>query len=405
MDESPFLPQRVEAEHTRLSIPSRLDWIEPTIEYLKQKAILSGACSPERSYRLELAFHEALTNAIVHGNFELSSALKETEGAEFAAALARRSADPRFARREVQIVIDFDGARCCWSITDEGTGFDVERVLQQNADADAAEEGLLASGRGIVMMLSLLDEVHFGHGGRQINLVLHETSGQERRRHGRVAHLEEVRLFPRASDGSVDWDAGYSAFSSNVSAGGMAVVQAPLGNIKRIILELQAGDEPIYIPAEVCHLEPIGAEMARMGVRFEDRPFDRREADAARDQRAELGAVIDALLEDHASKRVAPDERREHERVVYTARITIRPAGGGELQAAFARDLSKGGVAFIATDPLVVGRSIDVLLPAPAGPMPWIRSQVIRCEPIIEGFFDVGARFLGWAPRQLSSAS
>src|SRR5436189_151468 len=93
----------VVAERSRIRIPSRPEWVPPTIEFLKQKAQLCGACHESRAGKLVLAMHEALTNAVVHGNLEVSSELKERDDDVFARALAERAADPRFASRSVVI--------------------------------------------------------------------------------------------------------------------------------------------------------------------------------------------------------------------------------------------------------------------------------------------------------------
>src|SRR5262245_43461072 len=118
MDEpfvAPNLSAAVVAEHTRISIPSRPEWIAPTIDLLRQKAALSGACHELRAGKLQLALHEALTNAVVHGNLEISSELKEREDDAFAQALAQRSADPAYATRQVLIDVNYDGECCRWS--------------------------------------------------------------------------------------------------------------------------------------------------------------------------------------------------------------------------------------------------------------------------------------------------
>src|SRR4051794_35094994 len=168
--EKPCLPARVTAERFHLSIPSLPHWIEPTVEYLCQRAALSGSCHEARAGKLMVALHEALTNAVVHGNLEVSSELKERGDDSFARALAERAADPALAGREVEIAVDFDGAVCRWVITDQGRGFDVERVLARCLGDDP--EVLLASGRGILMMHSFLDAVRFDQGGRRVTLTL-----------------------------------------------------------------------------------------------------------------------------------------------------------------------------------------------------------------------------------------
>ena len=73
----PVLASQIVAERTHLVIPSLPNWIEPTVEFLCQKAVLGGACQETRSGKLLIALHEAITNAIIHGNLELTSDLKE----------------------------------------------------------------------------------------------------------------------------------------------------------------------------------------------------------------------------------------------------------------------------------------------------------------------------------------
>src|SRR5450432_4128915 len=119
---SPILPEQIISERSRLVIPSMPKWIEPAVEFLRQKAVLGGACGETRSGKLMLALHEAVTNAVVHGNLEISSELKEQANNAFAEALAQRAADQSLSSRDVDIVIDFDGEVCHWMITDQGKG-------------------------------------------------------------------------------------------------------------------------------------------------------------------------------------------------------------------------------------------------------------------------------------------
>src|SRR5439155_18970974 len=93
-NEGPDLPGYVVSEQMRLCLPSRPDWIEASAEYLRQKAVLAGACQESRSGKLLVALHEAISNAIVHGNLELSSQLKELGDNTFAEVLAQRTSDP-----------------------------------------------------------------------------------------------------------------------------------------------------------------------------------------------------------------------------------------------------------------------------------------------------------------------
>jgi anti-sigma regulatory factor (Ser/Thr protein kinase) len=231
---TPSLPAAVAGEQTHLQIPSQPEWIAPTVEYLKEKAILCGACHESRANKLVLALHEALTNSVVHGNLELSSELKERSDNTFAEALAQRAADPRYGLRPVDVHVEYDGERCRWTLTDQGQGFDVESVLARAADPDF--EVMLSSGRGILMMRSFLDDVRYEAGGRRVVLTLDRPSGEEKRKTTRLSVQRPIRVAPVRTDGTVDWDAAYEGVSQNLSNEGMAILQARLTKSERILI-------------------------------------------------------------------------------------------------------------------------------------------------------------------------
>ncbi|MDQ3440738.1 MAG: ATP-binding protein, partial [Planctomycetota bacterium] len=118
----------VECDASMLRIPTRLEWVERTAHFLHRRAEHCGACEGLRREQLLIVLHEALTNAIVHGNLGISSELREQPGDAFVRALAERSVDPELAAREVRIKFQFDGERCEIRIRDEGDGFDWRKV-------------------------------------------------------------------------------------------------------------------------------------------------------------------------------------------------------------------------------------------------------------------------------------
>jgi anti-sigma regulatory factor (Ser/Thr protein kinase) len=161
-------------ERTRFRVPSHPDAVGPAVDYLVGQAVESGAVSERQTTRLLLALHEALNNAVVHGNLEVPSDLKERADDAFIRTVADRAADPRYASRSVEVETDFDGRRCQWAVTDQGRGFDVEAVLQH--DLTDPERLLLASGRGIQIMRTFMDEVRYEDGGRRVVLVLNRPA-------------------------------------------------------------------------------------------------------------------------------------------------------------------------------------------------------------------------------------
>ncbi len=395
-NDTPDLPSLVRAEQTLVRLPSRPHWIEATVEYLRQKAVLCGACHETRSRKLLLALQEALANAVIHGNLERSSELKDRDDDSFAAALAQRAADPNRARRFVEVLVEYDGARCRWTISDQGNGFDVDAAMRRLESDDP--EIMLASGRGILIMRSVLDDVKYQHGGRQLILTMNRDSGEEKREHPRADATQPLRVAPVRADGSVAWDAAYEAVALNFSEKGLGLIQEQLAASDRIIICMISGNnEPIYLPAEVRHCRGIADGLVELGCRFQAR------AELAAPTAAALAETSDALRDIHDAvselllRQAGPppglDERRLHARVVYNARIEVIRAGQGEPVIAFARDLSKGGLAFITTTLLGDEKVVIVLPQVQRAPLR-IQARIVRCNKIKEGFYDVGARFI-----------
>src|SRR4051812_26817240 len=96
------------ADSCHLRIPSQPQWITPTVDYLAGRAVRCGAVPAARQTKLTIALHEALTNAIIHGNLNISSELKERGDDEFFRAVTERLADPAHATRVVDVRMDYD---------------------------------------------------------------------------------------------------------------------------------------------------------------------------------------------------------------------------------------------------------------------------------------------------------
>lgn len=159
-----------------IEIPSEFEWINRTVSYLEDRAREVPWGDSININRVILPLHEALTNAIVHGNLEVSSALKEEERELFTETLAVRSTQSTYASRRVQIVVNFDAHQISWSITDEGNGFDVESVLKKAA---SDEPSMLASGRGVMMMKAFMDDVRYDRGGRRVSMTLRNPDAEQ----------------------------------------------------------------------------------------------------------------------------------------------------------------------------------------------------------------------------------
>ncbi len=317
-----FAPsEAVLTEQSQLRIPSNLDWIEPTVEYLKTRAVLCGACEEVQAGRVLLALHEALTNSIVHGNLEVSSASKEEDHSLFARQLAERSANPGYVNRTVHIGIDYDGQCCRWALTDQGPGFDYQAILSRPEASD--EESLWAvSGRGISLMQALVDELHYEAGGRRVILTLYRTNRGEKRQHSRWPMHQRVRVAPICPDGSVDWDAAYEAVTQNLSEGGLSLLQSQLNQVERVLIGLDIEGQTVYLPAQVRRCHAVEGNVLELGCRF----LLQGAGPAEDEQPANMEEAIDGLLARLQSRPPVEGERRQSQHAVTPSGSRSSPA-------------------------------------------------------------------------------
>ena len=144
-----------------------LSLIGPLISYLQESLAQIGVLDPAQQMRIGLAVEEALSNAILHGNLELSSQLKDVDEQAFQALLAKRRQSPPYALRKVSLEVTLTTEEARFVITDEGPGFDPQSLPDPLAPANLEK----CSGRGILLMRTFMDDVRYNHKGNQVTLV------------------------------------------------------------------------------------------------------------------------------------------------------------------------------------------------------------------------------------------
>ena len=117
--------------------------------------------------RVGIALQEALTNALFHGNLEVSSSLRqEDERLFFDEAEARRRQEPYTSRR-IRVIVRVDHLAATFIIGDEGPGFDTSRFDQPIDHEDL----VMIGGRGLLLIRTFMDEVIFNAAGNSITMV------------------------------------------------------------------------------------------------------------------------------------------------------------------------------------------------------------------------------------------
>lgn len=151
-------------------IPSDLKYSLPLIDVITDNISRAGICDSYELTNVRLALDEALTNAIIHGNLEITSHEKGSnliDMAQFDSLVRSRSAMEPYAKRKVTVISELTQDEVRFEIQDEGMGFDW-RSLPENFD----EAELLAShGRGLLLIRSFMSDVRFRDPGNHITLV------------------------------------------------------------------------------------------------------------------------------------------------------------------------------------------------------------------------------------------
>ncbi len=110
---------------------------------------------------IELALHEALSNAVLHGNLQLESlsGLSIEALERFSNDLTRRITDPDFANRRIDVICDLNGDAVTIDVVDQGGGFTPRPRVEPQA-----------SGRGFDLISASCQSFRLLEGGRRLSM-------------------------------------------------------------------------------------------------------------------------------------------------------------------------------------------------------------------------------------------
>lgn len=126
-----------------------------------------GLSNEKERFRVGLALSEALSNAMIHGNLEVPSALREEGSDAYYEMMDRQRGIEPFASRIVVVKSRFSEASVNFVIRDQGKGFDRAAL----PDPEDPESIMKASGRGILLMKAYTDLVTWNEAGNEVTLV------------------------------------------------------------------------------------------------------------------------------------------------------------------------------------------------------------------------------------------
>ena len=128
-------------EKIEFELPSDLALMNGVLEYLQDRVAKLGLIKPERS-NLFVALDEAFVNAVKHGN----------------------KSDPS---KLVRITAELTPQEASFTVEDEGEGFDIKQIPDPCDPANLFR----TSGRGVLLIYNIMDEVEYNAQGNRVKMV------------------------------------------------------------------------------------------------------------------------------------------------------------------------------------------------------------------------------------------
>jgi CheY-like chemotaxis protein/anti-sigma regulatory factor (Ser/Thr protein kinase) len=141
--------------------------IPPLVGHIRENLVRMRLCDDTELVRVTVAVREALTNAIYHGNLEVTATLR-AEGRAAAQRLGEeRRRQETYRSRRVHVLARETPAEAQYIIRDEGPGFDPFSLPSATDPANLDR----SVGRGLVLMRSFMDLVYHNSRGNEVTLI------------------------------------------------------------------------------------------------------------------------------------------------------------------------------------------------------------------------------------------
>jgi CheY-like chemotaxis protein len=148
-------------------LPNDMSHVTPLVSHLQENLARMKLCDQNGLIRVAVALREALSNAIVHGNLEVPSALREQDDSAYVNLVKTRLQEEPYDDRHVHITARESRFEARYVIRDEGPGFNADN-LPDPTDPSNLEK---VSGRGMLLIRTFMDEVRHNAKGNEITMV------------------------------------------------------------------------------------------------------------------------------------------------------------------------------------------------------------------------------------------
>jgi len=164
----------LEVRQVRFELGPDMAALGEVVSQLESHLVHVGLSDETAVLQVAVALREAIVNAIVHGNLEVSSELLESGGSGFAELVEKRKKEAPFRDRRAVVLARYAPGEVTYTITDEGPGFDPS-TLPDATDVENLEK---ASGRGLMLIRMFMDEVTFNAKGNEISMTKRKSPSE-----------------------------------------------------------------------------------------------------------------------------------------------------------------------------------------------------------------------------------
>jgi CheY-like chemotaxis protein len=162
----PHLMHHLDHSESVFTLHNDPHMIAATVSYLQRLLRCLPLGSQTERLRVGLAVDAALSNALFHGNMEISHA-EAKDPADRMRILRERIGQEPYRSRRIHLTARINRKRAEFVIRDEGDGFDVSKYSSENAFIGGEHSG----GRGLAIMHAVMDTVMFNSSGNEVMLV------------------------------------------------------------------------------------------------------------------------------------------------------------------------------------------------------------------------------------------
>ncbi|TWT93903.1 response regulator [Stieleria varia] len=164
------LIRSLEYNEFRFVLENKAELVTSLVDLIQRMVAGVGLCDEIGRVRVGMALEHALSNALCHGNLELTKEQLEAEELIVAgepSLIEWRSTESPFCDRRIRVKVQLTPEEGVFVVRDDGAGFDKSCIREMNDSATLDND----SGQGLVLIRTFMDEVRWNESGNEITMI------------------------------------------------------------------------------------------------------------------------------------------------------------------------------------------------------------------------------------------